>query len=169
MKNLSILLALGILICSCNQNQEAAPLSPRINHVMLYVSDLQASIDFYTTAFDLEVSKTLDKLQITMPDSSKVEAEVKMAFLKFPGQDFVYELSEQASFPDSTFNGTAFQHVGIDVLDIDAALQRALDAGGELLAPIRLVEGNGVAAKNVFLKGPDGEYVELMQMISGEF
>ncbi len=161
----SILLILG----SCTQPVEQETLSPRFNHVMLYVSDLEASVDFYTKAFDLEVTNRLDSLRITLPDSTQVEAKVNMAFLKFPGQDFVYEFSERANYPDSALVGDYFQHLGVDVLDIETAFQRALDAGGVLMAPIRTVEGKGVAAKNAFFRGPDGEVVELMQMLSGEF
>jgi hypothetical protein len=81
----------------------------------------------------------------------------------------VYEFSERANYPDSALVGDYFQHLGVDVLDIESAFQRALDAGGELMAPIRTVEAKGVAAKNAFFRGPDGEVVELMEMISGAF
>ena len=71
---------------------------------------------------------------------------------EFPGQNFVYEMAEVARTEDEEGNFVAsnnlFQHVGIDVTDIDAALQRALDAGAKLAAPVRLVTANDVKAKN---------------------
>lgn len=169
-KNLTLFLfVVSVILTTCNRPGTPEIISPRFNHVMLYVSDLEASIDFYTKAFDLEVTNRLDSLQITMPDGSQIAVDVNMAFLKFPGQDFVYEFSERANWPDSALVGDYFQHLGVDVLDIEPAFQRALDAGGVLMAPIRTVEGKGVAAKNAFFRGPDGEVVELMQMLSGEF
>jgi catechol 2,3-dioxygenase-like lactoylglutathione lyase family enzyme len=162
-KFLLFLLLVSAMACSTEQK----PLSPRFNHVMLYVSDMEASIKFYTTAFDLKVTNRLRELSIENPDGTKAAVEVNMAFLKFPGQDFVYEMAEQ----EETATGAAlyFQHVGVEVYDIDAAFKRLEDTGAEVMAPIRLVEGPGVAAKNAFFKGPDGEVVELMEMISGEF
>ena len=72
--------------------------------------------------------------------------EIDLAFLKFPGQDFVYEMGEGV-VEDSNGKPSHFQHVGFDVEDIETALQRALDAGGELLSPVRLVECNSVKPK----------------------
>jgi catechol 2,3-dioxygenase-like lactoylglutathione lyase family enzyme len=92
-----------------------------------------------------------------------------MAFLKFPNQDFVFELSEQVA--DTTNHAVAlrFQHVGIDVQDIDAAYSRAMDAGAEALLPVRVVKAKGIEVKQAFVSGPDGERVELMQILAGEF
>jgi catechol 2,3-dioxygenase-like lactoylglutathione lyase family enzyme len=168
-KSLLLTLSALFMLSACSKPAEQETVSPRFNHVMLYVSDLEASIDFYTKAFDLKVTNRLDSLRITQPDGSQIAADVNMAFLKFPGQDFVYEFSERANYPDSALVGDHFQHLGVDVLDIESAFQRALDAGGKLMAPVRTVEGKGVAAKNAFFRGPDGEVVELMEMISGAF
>ena len=145
-----------------------AQLSPRFNHVMLYVSDLDASIDFYTRAFDLEVTQRLDALTVVAADGSETVQPVKMAFLKFPGQDFVFELSEQVMEVGGL--SPFYQHVGIDVLDIGAAADRVLAAGARDFSGIRTVRGTGgVEARNAFFRGPDGEMVELMQMVSGAF
>ena len=143
-------------------------LSPRFNHVMLFVSDLDASIAFYTQAFDLEATQRIDALTVVGPDGSESRATVRMAFLKFPGQDFVFELSEQSVQAEGP--GAFYQHVGVDVLDIEAAADRALAAGGREFSGIRTVRTDGgVVARNAFFRGPDGELVELMQMVVGEF
>lgn len=164
-----ILIFLGFgLVTACVENEEQKVLSPRVNHVMLYVSDLEQTIEFYTSAFDLEVTNRLEVLNIKQSDGSSQSVPVNMAFLKFPGQDFVYEISEQNIVSDSLPPST-FQHVGIDVIDVESALKRAMEAGGELISPIRSVSGKDVSAKIAFIKGPDGEIVELMQLISGEF
>lgn len=144
-----------------------APLTPRLNHVMLTVANLDTSIAFYTTAFDLKVTQRLSSLTITRPDGSTATVDVKMAFLKFPGQDFVFELAERKVQDDGIT--PVFQHVGVDVTDIAAAAERVKAAGGRNFTGISLVDGQGVKAKTAFFKGPDGENVELMEMVSGEF
>ncbi|MEQ8331233.1 MAG: VOC family protein [Longimicrobiales bacterium] len=143
-------------------------LSPRFNHVMLYVSDLDASIAFYTQAFDLEVTQRIDALTVVGPDGSESRATVRMAFLKFPGQEFVFELSEQEV--PAAGASAFYQHVGVDVMDIEAAAERALAAGAREYSGVRTVRTDGgVVARNAFFRGPDGELVELMEMVAGEF
>jgi len=166
-KLISVILLLTLIQCTDTKQRKA--ISPRINHVMLYVSDLERSIDFYTAAFDLTVTNRLDSLTAVQPDGSEVTRPVKMAFLKFPDQDFVFELSEQVRDTTSTANTFLFQHVGVDVTDIVAAYSRALEAGAEPLLNIRMVKAKGVEAKQAFFAGPDGERIELMQIIAGEF
>jgi catechol 2,3-dioxygenase-like lactoylglutathione lyase family enzyme len=146
----------------------AAPMQPRFNHVMLYVSDLDRSIAFYTKAFDLTVSQRIDTLQVTGPNGSEATRAVRMAFLRFPGQDFVFELAERRVQDDGM--SPFFQHVGVDVADIDAAAARIQAAGGRDFTGVSTVRTRGgTVARNGFFKGPDGELVELMQVLRGEF
>ena len=148
--------------------REPPRLSPRFNHVMLYVSDLDASIAFYTRAFDVEVANRIESLTVVMPDGAETERPVRMAFLKFPGQEFVLELSEQPV--EAGGPGALYQHLGVDVADIEAAAERAQAAGARDFSGIRTVRASGgVEARNAFFLGPDGELLELMQMVAGEF
>lgn len=166
---LSFASLLVLVIASCTNNNQHTVISPRVNHVMLYVSDLEQSIDFYTQAFDFQVTNRLDTLIATQPDGTELVRPVKMAFLKFPNQDFVFELSQQVMDTTNRPAAILLQHVGIDVQDIDAAYTRAIDAGAEALLPVRVVKAKGIEAKQAFVGGPDGERVELMQIIAGEF
>ena len=155
------------IAASAWRSPPAVPLSPRFNHVMLYVSNLDSSVAFYTRAFDLDVAQRITSLTVTRPDGSTAAREVKMAFLKFPGQEFVFELAEREVEDDGI--SPVFQHVGVDVTDIDAAAERVKAAGGQGLNGIAIVEAQGVKTKTAFFKGPDGENVELMQILSGTF
>ena len=150
-------------------NPTDKPLTPRINHVMLYVSNLETTVDFYTRAFDLQETNRLSQLKVIKPDGSELVRDIEIVFLKFPGQEFVYEITRNPNPPDSINRIPLFQHVGVDVTDIEAALQRALAAGGIMVAPIQMVTTKDIKVKQAFLKGPDGELIELMQMVSGEF
>lgn len=161
------ILAVLVVAGSAWRPRPADPVTPRFNHVMLFVSNLDSSIAFYTRAFDLEVAQRISTLNITRPDGTTAAREVKMAFLKFPGQDFVFELAER-TVPDDGIS-PVFQHVGVDVKDIDAAAERVKAAGGQGFNGINIVEATGVRTKTAFFKGPDGENVELMQILSGTF
>jgi catechol 2,3-dioxygenase-like lactoylglutathione lyase family enzyme len=146
-----------------------APLSPRFNHVMLVVSNLDSSITFYTAAFDLQVAQRINELKVTGPAGTPNARSVKMALLKFPGQEFVLEIGER---PATAPAGPApfYQHLGVDVRDIEVAAERVRKAGGRDLSPINTVTtSTGTVAKNMFFRGPSGELVELMQVVSGEF
>ena len=74
-----------------------AALTPRFNHVMLVVSNLDSSIAFYTTAFDLQVAQRITELRVTGANGNQNARPVKMALLKFPGQEFVLELMQIVS------------------------------------------------------------------------
>ncbi len=155
-----------MLLTSC---QSKEPISPRFNHVVIQVSNMEKSVDFYTHAFDLKVTNdSLKHVVYTLADGTKKERDVNVVLLKFPNQDFVYEMSEVTDF-DPSVKFALFHHVGIDVKDIKKAYDRAKQAGAEVLVPIRLVQTNGIETKQAFLKGPDGEIIELMQLISGDF
>ncbi len=164
MKTTNSLLLLVIFCISCQSNQT---LSPRFNHVVVQVSNMEQSVEFYTKAFDLKVTNdSLKHVVYTFEDGSQAERDIHIVLLKFPGQDFVFEMSEVAEAPE---NPGFFHHVGVDVEHIDQAFQRVVDAGAEVVVPIRLVQTQGVEAKQAFLKGPDGEMIELMEIVSGEF
>lgn len=143
-------------------------LSPRFNHVMLYVADLDASIAFYTEAFGVELSNRVDSLTVVAPDGSESANRVRMAMLRFPGQEFVLELSEQQARGDGA--STFYQHLGVDVADIEVAATRVQAAGATDYTGIRTVRAHGLGvAKNAFFRGPDGELLELMEMVEGVF
>ena len=153
----------------CTDTKNNKPLSPRINHVMLYVSNLDNSIAFYTRAFDLQITNKLDTLIAVQPDGTELIRTVNMAFLKFPGQDFVFELAQQVADTTRRPASYSFQHMGVDVLDIERAYKRLMDAGAKELLKVRKVKAKGIEAKQAFVAGPDGERIELMQIISGKF
>ena len=158
-----------ILAVSAFAPAKKAPLSPRFNHVMLVVSNLDSSITFYTAAFDLQVAQRITELKVTGANGTPTARPVKMALLKFPGQEFVLEIAERSP---TTPPGPPpyYQHLGVDVRDIEAAAERVRKAGGRDPSPINTVNtSTGTVAKNMFFRGPSGELVELMQIVSGEF
>jgi catechol 2,3-dioxygenase-like lactoylglutathione lyase family enzyme len=161
--------ATAIIAVSAFTPAKKAPLSPRFNHVMLIVSNLDSTIAFYTAAFDLKVEQRIAELTVTGANGASTPRPVKMALLKFPGQEFVFEMAERPA-PAATGPAPYYQHLGVDVRDIEVAAERVRKAGGRDLSPIQTVKtSTGTVAKNMFFRGPSGELVELMQIVSGEF
>ena len=160
-----------IIAVSAFAPAKEAPQSPRFNHVMLTVTNLDSSITFYTAAFDLQVSQRITEMSVTGANGTPSTRPVKMALLKFAGQDFVLELAERpATAAAAAGPAPYYQHVGVDVRDIEAAAERVKKAGGREPSPIQTVStSSGTDAKNMFFRGPSGELVELMQVMSGEF
>ncbi len=160
MRNALLLLCL-LIMTSCQ------PPSPRFNHVMLYVSDLERSVEFYTSAFELDVERVTE-LHILPEEGEERFAEVRMALLRFPDQNFILEISENDA-GDTDKLSPLFQNIGIDVNDINDAEKRLLKAGARIVNPIQEVRANDVEVYNAFYAGPDGESIELMQVVKGEF
>ncbi|TDQ17025.1 catechol 2,3-dioxygenase-like lactoylglutathione lyase family enzyme [Algoriphagus boseongensis] len=153
---------------ACQAKVDEVQHSPRFNHVYLKVADMDRSIAFYTSAFDLELVKQIKKLKRTTEDGVSTEYDISLSLLKFPDQHFVLEIGESPDFKAEN-SAANFTHLGIDVLDIEAASERILKAGGVLSRPLSLVETEDIKAKTMFFTGPDGETIELMQLISGDF
>ena len=165
-----------LTICVClagsiqTANAQAQQARPAFNHIYLGVHNIDSSIAFYTRAFDLKVTYRISQLDITQTDSA-FKRVVNIAFLKFPGQDLVYELGERSDKSDTTIRtGNLYQHVGVEIKDVTATLKRVLEAGGKLAVPIRQVRTNGgLTIKQAVVKGPDGESIELVEIISGDY
>src|SRR5215470_2809007 len=128
-----------VLVCCQVIAQQQTP--PAFNHVYLAIHNIDSSLKFYTKAFDLKVTGPLQSIR-SYPGDSTFKRSVKIVFLKFPGQDFVYELAERADPNDTTRQGNLFGHVGVEVKDIVFVVQRGIDAGGKLYVPIRRVRAS---------------------------
>ena len=116
----------------------------------------------------ISVAIDIKKLKRTLEDGQTVEQEINLALLKFPGHYFALEIGETLdSLPNNT--RANYAHVGIEVEDIESASERIIKAGGLSSRPITQVETESILAKTAFFTGPDGETIELMQIISGNF
>jgi catechol 2,3-dioxygenase-like lactoylglutathione lyase family enzyme len=94
---------------------------------------------------------------------------VNMAFLRFCGSRFVLELSQRAVAQDSNAVPIHFQHLGIEVDDIELAMGKVGGAGAETVRTVTTVMAEGIKVKNAFFKEPDGEIIELMEILEGAF
>jgi catechol 2,3-dioxygenase-like lactoylglutathione lyase family enzyme len=163
-----VLVMAVILTTGCNPKNSETD-GPRFNHVMLYVSDLDESVQFYRNAFGMRLDQKLDHLMVENDTGMYDTLAVNMAFLRLSGSRFVLELSQRAVAQDSSAVPLHFQHLGIEVDDIELAMKKAGAAGAETVRPVTTVMADGIKAKNAFFKGPDGEVIELMEILEGAF
>lgn len=166
MKLLLPLLLLFSLGCSVQDTEDKGRF--RFNHVMLYVDDIDRSVNFYTSVFPLTEENRVNELRVVTEEGTDT-IPVKIALLRFSDQDFVLEISEQPDRPAKDQPSPSYQHIGVNVRDIDAMEARLVAGGAELISPVREINANTIEAKISFYRGPDGEIIELMQLIEGMF
>lgn len=168
MKSYLILAVLLSSVACSSISDRQEPISPRFNHVYLNSTDIEASITFYQAAFDIIVFNEVKEITRIDASGNRTTSKTHIVLLRFPGQHFNLEIGQQPAFsPNNT--GASYTHLGIDVEDIEAASQRLINAGATLLRPIGTVEANDIQAKTAFFTGPNGETLELMQVLEGKF
>jgi len=164
----SLILATLFCIMACAPPISQQLISPRFNHVYLNSTDVDKAIDFYRAAFDVTVFDEIKEITRVDAEGNRITSKTHIVLLRFPGQNFNLEIGQQSAFTANN-NRASYAHIGIDVDDIELASQRLLDAGATPLRPIGLVEANDIKAKTAFFTGPNGETLELMQVLEGEF
>ncbi len=123
----------------------------RLLHTMLRVTDLTASINFYTQILDM-----------TLLRQSENEAyQYTLAFLGY-GQESdttVLELTYNWSVTKYDI-GNAFGHIAIETDDIYATCKTIKAMGGEITREAGPVKGGSTVI--AFVKDPDGYMIELI-------
>lgn len=124
-------------------------------HIALYTKDMETSVKFYETLG----GTVTDHADVKKPAGTN---HIKM--VQMPG--FFLEIIEPHDGSPVTAEGGLFPHIAIEVDDIDAAVADLKTAG---IASFRSAEPNTMpifgGIRNIFLLGPDGELLELLQHI----
>ncbi|MDJ0919569.1 MAG: VOC family protein [Henriciella sp.] len=146
---------------------------PILHHVCLFVSDMDASVEFYTTGLGLKVREAFDDIVGVRP-TGRFPFRLASVFLQ-AGDGRYIEL-HPAGDGDMSPPGFPLNHLALSVADVDAAYDRAVAAGalpfgfameeahwdgtpldvvmtGQRSEPMRMA----------FLQGPSGELIELYQ------
>jgi lactoylglutathione lyase len=119
--------------------------------MMIRVLDEARSIDFYRTAFGLEIADRFDFETFTLVYLRGKESEFEVELTINKGRAEPYEL------------GTAYGHIAFAVADIEAEHARFKAAG---LAPRDIKEfmrDGALLAKFFFVADPDGYQIEVLQ------
>jgi len=123
----------------------------RILHTMLRVSDLEASIAFYTQVLDMKLLR-----QKEFPDG-----DFTLAFLGYgpESEQTVLELTYNWG-TDRYDLGTGYGHIAIEVDDVYQATETIEQQGGKILRPAGPMNaGSTIIA---FVEDPDGYQIELI-------
>ena len=121
----------------------------RLNHAVLYVRDVDRSVDFYRRAFGFEV----------------VESLAGAAFLRAAGSDNHHDLglfAVGADAPTPPRGSVGLYHLAWEIASIHelAAGRRTLEALGALTG-----QSDHGATKSLYGRDPDGNEFEVMWMV----
>lgn len=120
-------------------------------HSMIRVLDETRSVEFYKTAFGLEIADRLDFDGFTL------------VYLRNPENDFELELTINKGQAEAYDLGNGYGHLAFCVDDLNAEHARFTEAG---LSPRKLVDfapGGEVIARFFFIQDPDGYEIEVLQ------
>lgn len=123
-------------------------------HIALYTKDMNSSVKFY---------ETLGGTAVDHAESKKPAGTNLLTMVKMPG-NFYLEIIEPHDGNPVTANGGLFPHLAFEVSNIDETVLELKAAG---ITTFRTPEPTTMpifgGIRNIFLYGPDGELIELLQ------
>ena len=124
----------------------------RVLHTMLRVTDLDRSIDFYTTTLGMRLLRRKDY----------ESGRFTLAFVGYDDESEGAVLELTHNWDTSHYElGTAFGHVALGTGDIHATVEAIRARGGRVVRePGPMKHGTSVIA---FVEDPDGYRIELIQ------
>ncbi len=123
----------------------------KIIHSMIRVLEEARSVEFYKTAFGLDVAERLDFDSFTLVYMRNAEADMELELTINKDQNKAYDL------------GNGYGHFAVVVDDLDGEHARFESLG---LNPRKLVDFNNngeLLARFFFVADPDGYEIEVMQ------
>ena len=118
---------------------------------MIRVLDEERSVNFYRTAFALDVADRLDFDNFTL------------VYLRNDEADFEVELTINKDRKDAYDLGDGYGHLAVVVDDLDSEHARFEAAGLEPRKVVEFERDGSLLAKFFFVKDPDGYEIEVMQ------
>jgi lactoylglutathione lyase len=135
---------------SLPDRQEEAGMAKAI-HMMVRVLEEERSVDFYRTAFGLEIADRFDFEGFTL------------VYLRSPEADFEVELTINKGRSEPYGHGDGYGHIAFAVDDLEAE-HRRLAAAGLKPADIKEFHRDGaLMARFFFVQDPDGYKIEVLQ------
>ena len=118
---------------------------------MIRVLDEERSVNFYRTAFALDIADRLDFDNFTL------------VYLRNDEADFEVELTINKDRKDAYDLGDGYGHLAVVVDDLDSEHARFEAAGLEPRKVVEFERDGSLLAKFFFVKDPDGYEIEVMQ------
>lgn len=120
-------------------------------HMMIRVLDEGRSVDFYRSAFDLDVADRFEFDGFTL------------VYLKNAENDFEVELTINHGQTEPYTHGSGYGHLAVSVDDAEAEHERLEQLGLEP-TPVKEFHRDGaLMAKFFFVQDPDGYKIEVLQ------
>lgn len=123
----------------------------KLIHTMIRVLDEARSVDFYSKAFGMKVSRRLDKEGFTL------------VYLRGDGTEQEIELTVNKGREEPYGHGDGYGHVAFVVDDLDAEHRRFAAAGFNPKNIVEFKDGDELIAKFFFVEDPDGYKIEVLQ------
>lgn len=120
-------------------------------HMMIRVLDLDRSIDFYKTAFGLDIAGRYDFDGFTL------------VYLSNPEIGFEVELTWNATRTEPYEHGDAYGHVAFAVDDLEAEHAHFKKLGFEPRDIKEFFRDGALFGKFFFVQDPDGYQIEMLQ------
>ena len=142
------------------------------DHTGITVSNLEASLAFWRDILGFDFSHTAhQKGELAQEITGVKGAEIKLAVLKTPGGHKIellqYLAPADRKRADIRPCDVGSVHVALLVHDLDAVLERIAASDWKPAGkPQRLQSGPNAGKRVVYVRGPDGTTIELMQQPS---
>ncbi|MAN62937.1 MAG: hypothetical protein CMI60_13440 [Parvibaculum sp.] len=146
---------------------------PILHHVCLFVPDMEASVNFYISGLGLALREEFDDIVGVRPTGA-FPFELASVFLQ-AGEGRYVELHPSGDAMMSP-PGFPLNHLALAVVDVDAAYDRALDAGGTPFGftmqgehwdgsplDVCMTGKRPEPMRMAFILGPSSELIELYQ------
>ena len=123
---------------------------PKLIHAMIRVLDLERSVRFYNSGFDMSESHRLEFPTFTL------------VYLREPESGFELELTWNKGQAEPYTHGSGYGHLAFCVSDLEAHRQKLL-ANGYATGDIKSLNAPGGSARVYFTSDPDGYKIEVIE------
>jgi len=146
------------------QTGEGTTLSPRLQQGSILAKSLGRSIAFYQQVFSLRVRAQWTSMQLETDEGTDT---LQIAGVWLEDQNGrVIEILENADPAKGRGEQKPINHIGFEVHDVRAMYKQALAAGAKGdTPPMRVIAGE-LKAHTAFVRGPDGERIELVRLMT---
>jgi len=120
-------------------------------HSMIRILDEARSLEFYKTAFGLDVVDRLDFEEFTLVYLSNADSEFELELTVNKDQSEPYEL------------GSGYGHFAVSVEDLESEHARFIEAGLEPRKIVEFAPDGKLVGKFFFIADPDGYDIEVLQ------
>jgi glyoxylase I family protein len=143
----------------------------RFGHVGLTVSDLERSVAFYTGAFGFEPGMRVRRQAPWIGAIVGQPADLEFAHLHLASGLHLELIQYRLPVPLAPASELTWrpghQHFCLTVTGIEHWIARAKGAGARVVSgePVTIPEGKNSGARCCYLRGPDGETIELFEPV----